>query len=335
MLLTALFSVGCGDAGGGSNGVEEDGEQGVSDENGDQDGESSDYTISWGTAPAGGVWQVLGTAMLEDITKSHSNITGSTVPIGGFANVVGVSEGQLQVAFSLSATTGDAWDGKGPFEDKGKLRNFCTLATLFPEPTHVVVYADSGIDSIEQLKGKRVTPGPKGLATEQDTRRVVEAYGLTYDDFRIEMLSFEEAAQQMLDDHIDAIFYGAMILPAPNVVNVSSQKKVKMLSLSEDKINTIVENNKGTVPYTIPAGAYEGVDYPVDGIATIVNIIAREDLPDDIAYDIVKTIAENFDRYRTVTKAMELCEKEDMAKDMGIPFHPGALKYYQEQGWID
>lgn len=295
---------------------------------------SGKYQITWGTAPAGGAWQVLGTAMLEDAIKANPNITGSTAPIGGFANVIGVSEGKLQVAFSLSATTGDAWDGKGPFKEKGQIRNFRILATLFPEPTQIVVMADSGINSIEQLKGKRITPGPKGSAVEQDTKRVLDAYGLTYKDFQTQMLSFEEAAQQMLDGHIDSILYGAMILPAPNIVNVGSQKAIKLLSLSDDKIDSIIKSNKGTVPYTIPPGTYKGVDYPVKGIATICNIIVREDMPDDIAYSIVKTIAENFDRYSTVTKAMSLAKKEEMGKDMGIPYHPGALKYYKEKGWV-
>jgi len=295
---------------------------------------ASKYQMTWGTAPAGGAWQVLGTAMLEDITKANPNIAGSTAPVGGFANLIGVSEGKLQVAFSLSATTGDAWEGKGPFKEKGQVRNFRVLATLFPEPTHIVVFADSGINSVEQLKGKKITPGPRGSAVEQDTLRVMNAYGLTYKDFQPQMISFEEAAQQMLDGHIDAIFYGAMICPAPNVVNVSSQKPIKMLSLPDDKIDSILKANKGTVPYTIAPGTYKGVDYPVKGIATIVNIVAREDMPEDVAYSIVKAIAENYDRYSTVSKAMTLSKKEEMGKEMGIPLHPGALKYYKEKGWV-
>lgn len=293
------------------------------------------YEIAWGTAPAGGAWQALGAAMLEDVIKANPNISGSTAPVGGYSNVIGVSEGKLNVAFSLSATLGDAWDGLGPFQEKGQVRNFRVLATLFPEPTHIVVPADSEVSSLEQLKGKVITPGPKGSAVEQDTVRVLKAYGLTYNDFDARMISFDEAAQQMLDRHLDAIVYGAMIMPAPNVVNVASQKPIKMLSLADDKIEAIVKANKGVVPYTIPAGIYKGVDYPVKGIATICVIIAREDMPEDVAYAIVKTIAENFDRYSTVTKAMSLCRKEDMGDEIGFPYHPGAVKYYKEQGWVN
>lgn len=328
LVLGVFLLAGCGGKGSQQAGTQAQGEKKQAAAPGGK------YQVTWGTAPAGGAWQVLGTAMLEDVTKANPNITGSTAPIGGFANVIGVSEGKLQVAFSLSATTGDAWDGKGPFQEKGQLRNFRILATLFPEPTQIVVYADSGISSLEQLKGKKITPGPKGSAVEQDTKRVFDSYGLTYKDFQAQMISFDEAAQQMLDGHIDSICYGAMILPAPNVMNVASQKAIKMISLPDDKIDAIVKANKGTVPYTIPAGTYKGVDYPVKGIATICNIVVREDMPEDVAYSITKTIAENFDRYSTVTKAMSLSKKEDMGKDMGISYHPGALKYYKEKGWV-
>ncbi|MHB8916834.1 MAG: TAXI family TRAP transporter solute-binding subunit [Desulfocucumaceae bacterium] len=295
---------------------------------------SAKYEIAWGTAPAGGAWQVLGTAMLEDVLRANPNITGSTAPIGGAANIMGVRDGKLKMAFSLSATTGDALEGKGIFKESGPVKNFRLLATLFPEPTQIVVAADSGINSVEQLKGKRITPGPKGSAVEQDTLRVLQAYGMTYKDFQSQMISFDEAAQQMLDKHIDSIFYGAMICPAPGIISVGSQKPIKLLSLPDDKIDSIVKANKGTVPYTIAPGTYKGVDYPVKGIATICNIIAREDMPDEVAYSIVKTIYENFDRYATVTKAMSLSKKEDMPKDMGLPIHPGALKFYKEKGLV-
>ncbi len=326
LALSALVLAGCGGQGG-----QQPAKDGKKADSGQA---ASKYEITWGTAPAGGAWQVLGTAMLEDVTKANPNLTGSTMPVGGAANIMGVHEGKLKVAFSLSATVGDAWEGKDFFKDKGQIKSIRALATLFPEPTQIVVMANSGIDSLEQLKGKKVSPGPKGSAVEQDTRRVLNAYGMSYNDLQAAFLSFEEAAQQMLDGHLDAICYGAMLYPAPNIVNVSSQKSIKMLSLSDDKIAAIVRDNKGTEPYTLPAGSYKGVDYPVKGIATTCLIICREDMPEDVAYSIVKTIAENFDRYATVTKAMTLAKKENMGKELGIPMHPGALKYYKEKGWV-
>jgi TRAP transporter TAXI family solute receptor len=292
------------------------------------------YDLKWGTAPAGGLWQVLGTVMLEDVLKKNPAMKGSTVPIGGAANVIGVTENKLNLAFSFSDVAFDAWNGEESFKAKGPIRNIRALASLFPEPTQFAVFADSGIKDIPQLKGKKVTPGPKGSAVEVVTRRILAMYGITYNDVQVQMVSFGEGAQLMIDNHIDAILYGAMVLPTPGLVNVNSQRQIRLLSLSDEVIQKLVKTYKGLEPYTIPGNTYKGVDYPVKGIASQCNLIAREDMPEEVAYTITKSIAENFGRYQTTVKPMAMAKPEDMPKDAGIPFHPGALKYFKEKGWV-
>jgi len=294
---------------------------------------SQSYEIKWGTAPAGGLWQVIGTMMLEDILKANPKLKGSTIPIGGAANVMGVSEGKLNVAFSFTDVTHDALEGREFF--KNKIKNIRQLACIFPEPTQFIVWADSNIKTVQDLKGKRVSPGPKGSAIEVVTRRILTAYGMSYKDFsKTQMLSFSDAAQQMTDGHLDAILYGAMVYPAPTFVDLSSRKEVRLLSLSDDIINKLVKSYKGLEPYTLPPNSYRGVTYPVKGIASQVNIIVREDMPADVAYLITKTVSENFERYRKNVKAMQIGNVKDMPRDIGLAFHPGALKYYKEKGWI-
>lgn len=292
------------------------------------------YEIRWATAPVGGVWQALGTAMLDDVLKSNPKYKGSTLPLGGTANVVAVSEGKATCGFSFSSTAWEAWEGIEYFKKTGKLRKIRGLATLFPEPTQIVVWEDSGITEVMQLKGKRITPGPKGSAIDGVTRQVLRAYGISYDDVKIRYMSFREAGQQMIDRHIDAIVYGAMAYPAPPIITVSSQRKIRMLSLSQNIIDKLVKEYKALEPYTLPSGCYPGVDYPVKGIAASVVLVGREDIPEEVAYNIAKSLAENFDNYIKVTKAMALGKCEELGKPMGIPFHPGALKYYKERGWV-
>lgn len=292
------------------------------------------YDIRWGTSPVGGTWAILGNAMLEDVLKASPNLAGSSVPMGGAANVMGVFQGKLNIAFSFSDTMGDAWDGKEDFKDAGKIRNVRILASLFPEPTQFVVYADSGITSIPQLKGKKITPGPRGSAIEIVTRRILEAYGITTKDVQWRPLGFADAAEQMLDRHIDAICYGAMVLPAPPIVNVSSQRQIRLLSLTDEVIDKMVKNYQGIEPFTLAPGSYKGVDYPVKGIASNVIVVVREDMPEEVAYVIAKKIAENFDRYIGVTKAMGMGKVNEMGKKVGFPYHPGAIKYYKERGWV-
>lgn len=292
------------------------------------------YDIRWGTSPVGGTWAVLGNAMLDDVLKANPNFSGSSVPMAGAANVVGVFQGKLNIAFSFSDTMGDAWEGKEDFKDVGKVQNARILASLFPEPTQFAVYADSGITSVPQLKGKKITPGPRGSAIEIVTRRILEAYGMTTKDVQWQPLGFADGAEQMLDRHIDAILYGAMVYPAPPLVNVSSQRQIRLLSLSDEVINKLVKTYKGIETFTLPPGSYKGVDYPVKGVASNVILIVREDMPDNVAYSITKTIAENFSRYVSVTKAMDMGKQNEMGKDVGFPYHPGAVKYYKEKGWV-
>ncbi len=292
------------------------------------------YDIRWGTSPVGGTWAVLGNAMLDDVLKANPNFSGSSVPMAGAANVVGVFQGKLNIAFSFSDTMGDAWEGKEDFKDVGKVQNARILASLFPEPTQFAVYADSGITSVPQLKGKKITPGPRGSAIEIVTRRILDAYGMTTKDVQWQPLGFADGAEQMLDRHIDAILYGAMVYPAPPLVNVSSQRQIRLLSLSDEVINKLVKTYKGIEPFTLPPGSYKGVDYPVKGVASNVILIVREDMPESVAYSITKTIAENFARYVSVTKAMDIGKPNEMGKDVGFPYHPGAIKYYKEKGWV-
>lgn len=289
--------------------------------------------IRWGTITAGGAWQVIGSAMLEDIKKENPNITGSILPSTTTGNVVGIHKGEFEVAFSLTDTTADAWAGAGYFKDLGEIRNIRNLATLYPQATHIVVWADSNINSIEDLRGKRVSPGAKGLSSDLQSQRLLNLYGMSYDDMSVQFLSFADAAQQMIDRHLDALLFLTVPFPFAPVINVGAQRDIKLLSIPADKAAELAKF-QGVERYTLPSGLYKGVDYPVEGIAVRAHIIVSEDFPDDVAYSIVKTIADNFESYPAILNSMSYANLEDMAADTGIPLHPGAERYYRERGWI-
>ena len=289
------------------------------------------YELRWGTITAGGAWQVLGAAMLEDVKKAYPNITGSCVPSTTTTNVIGIHQGKFNIGFTLSDTLADAFDGEGYFKPFGKLEDIRVLAVQYPQVTQIVVWADSKITGIDSFKGLRVSPGAKGLSCDLELQRLLKLYGLSYKDMQIRFLSFEESAQQMTDGHIDVFSCTTCPFPFSPILNVSSQRRIKLLSLPDDKIAELCKF-RGVESYTLPAGTYKGVDYPVKGIAVRSVVIVRKDMPDDIAYSIAKALGENFKRYATVLKAMEAAKPNEMAKDVGFPFHPGAVKYYRERG---
>jgi len=296
--------------------------------------EDQKYELRWGAAVLGGNWATLGSAMLEDVLRANPGMTGSVMPIGGTANVMGVFQGKLNIAFTKADVVGEAWDGVGSFAALGKIRNLRILASLFPEPSQFLVYADSGITTIPQLKGRRITAGPKGGGTEPLTIKILEAYGMTIKDVQWTPLPFNGGVEQMLDRHLDALAYGAMGYPAPQILNISSVHKTRMLSLSDEVVAKLVKASKGIEPYTLPTNSYKGIDYPVKGISSSVILIAHETMPEDVAYRVTKTLAENFDRYAGTVKAMALGKATEMGKSFGFPQHPGASKYYKEKGWI-
>ncbi len=289
--------------------------------------------LRWGTITAGGAWQVIGNAMLEDVKKSNPNISGSTLPSTTTGNVLGVHKGKFDIAFSIADTTAAAWNGEGYFKPTGKLDDIREVAAFYPQSTHIVVWADSNINSIADLKGKRVSPGAKGLSCDVEFQRLLKAYGMSLNDVKVSYLGFDDAAQQMIDGHLDALALVTVPPPYAPVISVGSQRAIKLLSIPDDKIAEMVKY-QGVQSYELPAGTYKDVDYPVKGIMSRSHIIVRKDMPDDVVYNIVKSIAENFPRYKEVLASMKFAKVEEMATDVGIPMHPGALKYYKEKGWI-
>ena len=289
--------------------------------------------LRWGTITAGGAWQVIGNAMLEDVKKANSNITGSTLPSTTTGNVMGVHQGKFDIAFSIADTTAAAWNGEGYFKQSGKIDDIREVAALYPQSSHIVVWADSNINSIADLKGKRVSPGAKGLSSDVEFQRLLKAYGMSLSDVKISYLSFDDASQQMIDGHLEALVFATVPPPYAPVVSVGSQKQIKLLEIPDDKIAEMTKY-QGVQAYELPAGTYKGIDKPVKGIMSRSHIIVRKDMPDDVVYNIVKSLAENFPRYKEVLASMKYTNAEDMATDVGIPMHPGALKYYKEKGWI-
>lgn len=292
------------------------------------------YELRWGTITAGGAWQILGAAMLEDIKKNSPRITGSCIPSTTTSNVIGVHQGKFTISFTLTDTLADAWEGKGYFTQFGPIQDIRALAVLLPHATQIAVWADSKITKIEHLKGLRVSPGAKGLSCDLELQRLLKLYGLSYKDMQIQFLSFEDAANQMIDGHIDVFSCTTSPFPFAPIINVNSQRQIRLLSIPDDKVAELAKA-RGVEPYTLPSGLYKGVDYPVKGIAVRAILIVHKDIPEDIAYSIVKTIGQNFTRYPSVLKSMEYAKLEDMKKDVGFPFHPGALKYYRERGWVN
>jgi hypothetical protein len=208
------------------------------------------------------------------------------------------------------------------------------LANLYPQYFQMVVLEDSGIKSPADLKGKGICPGPKGHTGEQLAQQVLQIYGLSYKDMsRINHVSYSDAVSLMKDGHAEGYLLGTTI-PASSIMDLATSKKIRLLSLPDDKIKELQKINAGYLKRIIPSGTYTGVNYDVNGVGYFTHLVISAKLPEPLVYKITKVLTENVDRLGDVVKDMKGVTAKDLALDIGVPFHPGALRYYKEKGVI-
>lgn len=284
------------------------------------------------TGPMGGSWYPLGGAIMNAVQKEIPGVTISVTLGGGVANVEAVEFGKCEIGFSNSSSGVDGVYGRPPF--KQKMTNMRQLANLYPQYFQIVVLEDSGIKSVAGLKGKAISPGPKGHTGEFAARQVLEIYGLSYKDMsKVQHVGYSDTAALMKDGHCDGWMLCTTI-PASSIMDLASARKIRLIDLPEDKIKAMQKLNAGYIRRDIPKGTYQGVDYDVRGIGFFTHLIISAKLPDDLVYKITKSLVKDLPRLGDVVKDMKGVTSKDLALDIGIPFHPGALKYYKEIGLL-
>ncbi len=284
------------------------------------------------TGPTGGVWIPLGGAIAELIQKNIPGATVSVSPGAGIANIVGVEEGKADIGFGNSSSSVDGVMGREPF--KAPTKNVMQLANLYPQYFQIVVLEDSPIKTISDLKGKRICPGTKGMTGELLASQLLQVHGLSYKDMaKVHYVSYADSASLMKDGHADAYMPGTTI-PAATIVDLATTKKIRLLSIPEDKIRELQKMNGGYIRRVIPAGTYPGVNYEVITVGYFTHLVVSAKLPEALVYKMTKILSENVDRLGDVVKDMKGVTVKDLALDIGVPYHPGALKYYKEKGII-
>jgi TRAP transporter TAXI family solute receptor len=282
------------------------------------------------TGPMGGAWYPLGGAISDAIQKNIPGLTVAVMPGGGIANVEAMEVGKADIGFANSCSAIDGLFGRAPF--KKKMDNMRQLANLYPQYFQMVVTEDSGIKSVADLKGKTLTCDPRGLTGEQLSSLVLQVYGFGYKDMaKVHHVSYSDGVALMKDRHADGFFLISTI-PASSIIDLAADRKIRLLVLPEDKLKALQKINSGFLKRVIPKGTYPGVDYDVQGVGAFTHLIISAKLPDDVVYRITKTLVDNLPRFADVVKVMKGITTKDLAYDLGLPYHPGALKYYKEAG---
>ena len=290
--------------------------------------------IAIATGGTGGVYYPLGGGMANVLSKHVPGMQASARVTGGSVdNLKLIGSQQSEVALVMVDAALDALKGEDKF--KGNPVEVRTLMVLYPNRMHVVSMEGTGVEKMSDLKGKRVSTGSPGSATEVMAFRVIEAAGLDKDkDMRRERLGVAESVNALKDRKIDAFFWvGGLPTAAVTDLGATPNVKIKMIDHADtvDKMNKKYDNLYTTG--VIPAKMYPGQDKD-NAIAVVQNIlVANAKMSDKVAYDIVKTFIENRAELVAVHAEAESIKLENQSpKNSPIPWHPGAVKYFSEKG---
>ena len=290
--------------------------------------------ISIATGGTGGVYYPLGGGMAAMLSKYVPGIQATAEVTGGsVANLQLIGTGKPYLGMTMADATLDAYKGEDKF--KGKPVAVRTLLIMYPNRMHVVTIEGTGINSMKDLKGKRVSTGSGGSATEVMAFRVIEAAGLDKDkDMKRERLGVAESVDAIKDRKIDAFFWVGG-LPTAAVTDLANTPGVKIKLIDHADVVPAMNKKYGNlyVKDVITKDIYRGMDRE-NHIATVNNLlVANESMDPATAYKIVKAVFDHKDDLVRTHKEAENIKLENQKQDASpVPWHPGAVKYFAEKG---
>lgn len=294
--------------------------------------------ISIGTGGVTGVYYPTGGAICRLVNKGrkeHGLRCSAESTGGSIYNINTVRAGELEFGVAQSDWQYHSYNGTSKFEDQGKFEGLRAVFSVHPEPFSVLARGGSGIESFEDLKGKRVNVGNPGSGLRATAEVVMEAYGMTMDDFSVASeLKGAEMAQALCDDKIDVMIY-TVGHPAAAITEVTNTCEVDFVDVQGPVIDKLVEDNPFYRTASIPAGMYKGQDADNATFGVGATFVSSADVSEDVVYVVVKAVFDNFEDFRKLHPAFANLKEEEMISDgLSAPLHDGAVRYYKERGWM-
>lgn len=295
-------------------------------------------TLSWTAGSIGGGWYTQAAAMGELVREKAPHITIKSIPGGGVQNNPIVDKGETPLGWGLAPIVKAAYDGSDPFDRPyKKLRAIMSLGVVY---AHFLVTKDSGITSVTDIfKGdKPIRLGVErvGVSDEWAFRKILGFYKTSYDAIkakggRVFHGGYAQLASLMSDRQI-GFSYTHLGVPAASIIEVAVAREVRLLPVPAD-LEAYRVTDLGFLKSAIPAGAYPKItdkEVPAPAMANVVLVNA--DIPDSVVYSITKILNDNIDRVHKIHPSFADHKVSDSPKGVGVPLHPGALRYYQEKG---
>lgn len=287
--------------------------------------------LSIATGGTGGVYYPMGGGLAEIINNyvdgysATAEVTGASVENMGL-----IATGDADFAIALADTVYQAYTGTGRFEGQG-IPATRAIGSLYANMVQIVTLADSGIATLDDLKGKRVSVGAPGSGTEVNATTILNANGITDADFTPERLNFNETADALKNGDIDAGFW-SVGAPTSSILNLATTDSIKVIALSAEQVAKARAAEAVMAPLSLPGGIYAGVPDAVSTIGIPNVLVVSADMDDDTVYAVTKAMFENIADLRAVHPAANETTVEFTMAATPVPLHPGAIRYYEEVG---
>ena len=290
--------------------------------------------LSVGTGSVMGVYYPLGGAIASLITEEIDGYSCAAESTGGAVeNATLMINGELDLGFVAASTLYDAQNGLNSFE--GNDGSQClAIFSFFPEVVQIIS-TDENIQSVEDLRDKKVAVGQIGSGTETMAREILALYGMSYDDIEEDFLGFSDAASGLKDNTVDAAFTWAGI-PTASVLELGTTHGISMISFTDDKLVELTEKFGYCVPATITKEHYPSLYSDALTFSIPAIVCGSSSLPEDFVYDLLVTVFENQDQLaQTHERGGDLSLETALDGLDGAKLHPGAERFYREKGLIN
>ena len=316
-MACALVLTGCGGAGAGSTSA------------GGAAGGKQNLVMGTGgtTGTYYAVGGVMATVLNDMLTQSSLTVTSTGA---SKANIQLISDGEATLGIVQNDVMDYAYNGTDLFEEDGKVDSFSAVCGMYDETVQLIT-TDANIKSVEDLKGKSVSVGAPGSGTEFNARQVLDVYGLSFDDIKPVQSDFGDSADGLKDKKIDAAFIVAGA-PTTAVVDLATAADVYLVNIDDEHSAKLIKEHPFYTKTTIPAKTYDKQDKDAKTVSVRATLIASNDLSEDVVYELVKAMFDNQDALINGHEKFKNLKLEEATTGISVKFHPGAVKYFQEQG---
>lgn len=284
------------------------------------------------TGGTSGVYYPMGVALADIYAKGMEDVrTQVQSTKASVENLNLLQQGKGEIGFALGDSVELAAQGDAEAGFPQPLDKLQGLAAVYPNYIQIVAAKESGITSLEDLKGKSLSVGAPKSGTELNARAILEAAGMSYEDLgKVEYLPFAESVELMKNRQLDATLQSAG-LGVASLKDLATSTEISVVSVPD---NVAAKLGGAYAPGTIPAGTYRGQDADVPTVAVTNILVTHSDVSEDTAYAMTKLLFDNIDTLKAAHSAAEAIDPAKATQSLPIPLHPGAEKYYKEAGLL-